>query len=158
VSLLSHMPQVGATDDWLTDPTIVKSLGPFDLDPACPKRMPWKTATTMWTKGDGALERDWSGFVWLNPPFSRWEAWIAKLAHHRTGIALLPARTETCGFFLHVWPKASAICFVRGRVSFYSLGGIRSRDNCGFAICLVAFGIEASSRLKSCKFGKTVLL
>jgi hypothetical protein len=158
MTLLAHMPQVGASDDWLTDPLIVKSLGPFDLDPACPKTMPWKTATTMWTRGDGALDREWSGFVWLNPPFSNWEAWIAKMAEHGSGIALLPARTETRGFFKHVWARASAICFVRGRVSFYTLGGIRSRDNSGFAVCLAAFGSEASSRLQSCKFGKTVLL
>jgi hypothetical protein len=152
------MPQVGASDDWLTDPLIVRGLGPFDLDPACPERMPWKTATTMWTRDDDGLNRQWHGIVWLNPPFSEWIKWIAKLCNHGNGIALLAARTETPGFFDYVWPKAFAICFVRGRVSFYTLGGIRSRDNCGFAICLVGFGLEAKARLQSCKFGKTLLL
>jgi DNA N-6-adenine-methyltransferase (Dam) len=158
MSLLGYMPQVGASDDWLTDPLIIERLGPFDLDPACPETMPWKTAQTMWTRSDGALGRAWSGFVWMNPPFSTWVAWTSKLAEHGNGIALLPARTETRGFFSYIWPKASAICFIRGRVSFYTMGGIRSRHNCGFAICLVAFGKVARCRLQCCRFGRTVFL
>jgi len=70
MSLLAHMPQIGASDDWLTDPLIIERLGSFDLDPACPETMPWKRAETMWTRSDGALGRTWSGFVWMSPPFS----------------------------------------------------------------------------------------
>lgn len=158
MSLLTHLPQVGGTDDWLTDPTIIHTLGPFTLDPACPDTMPWRTAKTMWTRRDGPLEREWFDLVWLNPPFSNWHTWTEKLAEHGDGIVLLPARTDTRGFFEHVWSNPSAVCFVRGRVSFYTLGGIRSRDNCGFAICLVAFGKDAKRRLESCKFGRTVTL
>jgi hypothetical protein len=65
MTLLAHMPQVGASDDWLTDPLVIQALGPFDLDPACPSKMPWQRAATMWTKADDSLNRDWDGFVWL---------------------------------------------------------------------------------------------
>ena len=45
------------SDTYLTDPKIIKLLGPFDLDPACPPVMPWKTAKRMLTNGDRQIGR-----------------------------------------------------------------------------------------------------
>ena len=32
---------------WLTPRYIIDALGPFDLDPCCPPKMPWRTAAEM---------------------------------------------------------------------------------------------------------------
>lgn len=57
---------------WLTPPHIIEALGPFDLDPCCPPKMPWRTAEQMVCRPDDGLAVDWTGQrVWLNPPYGR---------------------------------------------------------------------------------------
>ena len=114
-------------------------LGRFDLDPACPKKMPWPTADIMLSKG--GLEAEWSGRVWLNPPFgNQAAAWLRKLRDHGNGIALIPARTETNMFYESVWGHASAVCFIKGRPHFHRPNGSRARFNSGAPITLIAYG------------------
>jgi hypothetical protein len=62
--------------------------------------------------------------VWLNPPYGdRTHLWLAKMAAHRNGIALLYARTETQMFHDHVWGVANGIFFFKGRVCFCRADG-----------------------------------
>ena len=106
-------------DTWLTPPALVKALGKFDLDPCTPAAMPWRTASRMLSlerDGDG-LSAEWSGRVWLNPPYGRETfRWLAKLAEHKNGIALIFARTDTKGFHDEVFRKARCLFFLRGRI------------------------------------------
>lgn len=130
------------SDVWLTPPAILDRLGPFDLDPcAAPEPRPWDTATTHYALPQDGLEMEWHGRVWLNPPYSR-EArrWLARLAAHGNGIALIFARTETAWFVEQVWKKATAILFLDGRVTFHRGDGIRAKANAGAPSCLVAYG------------------
>ncbi len=114
-------PFRGATDDWLTPPHVLKALGKFDLDPCASLQQSKKTATRQFTIKDDGLMQDWFGRVWLNPPYGeQTERWLAKLAKHGNGIALVYARTETKMFFDHVWASASGIFFLKGRLSFGS--------------------------------------
>lgn len=114
-------PFRGATDDWLTPPHILKALGKFDLDPCASLQQSKKTANRKFTINDDGLSQDWFGRVWLNPPYGeQTERWLAKLAKHGNGIALVYARTETKMFFDHVWDSASGIFFLKGRLSFGS--------------------------------------
>ena len=72
---------------WLTPPHIIDTLGPFDLDPCCPPKMPWQTATEMVCRPADGLAVDWRGKrVWLNPPYGR-EAvpFLRKMAIGGTG-------------------------------------------------------------------------
>ena len=72
---------------WLTPPHIVEALGPFDLDPCCPPKMPWRTAAQMVCRPDDGLAVDWTGKrVWLNPPYGR-EAvpFLRRMANHEGG-------------------------------------------------------------------------
>lgn len=111
-------------DQWLTPPWIIEALGPFDLDPCAPVNRPWNTAKEHYTKLDDGLSKPWHGRVWLNPPYGgQTFKWIARLAEHRNGIALIFARTETKGFHNYVWNKADSIFFFRGRLSFYKVTG-----------------------------------
>lgn len=108
------------TDVWLTPPNLIQSLGVFDLDPCSPNNLPWKTANKFYSleNGEDGLSLSWDGRIWLNPPYSNWVPFMEKLKNHGNGIALIFARTETKGFFDHVWNDADSILFLKRRVKF----------------------------------------
>jgi hypothetical protein len=149
MSLSSHQaPYRGDSDDWLTPPDILAALGPFDLDPCASQAQPWPTAAAHYTILDDGLAQEWRGLVWLNPPFGPEAAtWLDRLAGYGTGIALVPARTETRWFVRHVWGRADAVLFLTPRPHFYRPDGTRAAANSGAPICLVAYGEEAAARL-----------
>lgn len=110
--------------DWLTPPEILAALGEFDLDPCASQYQPWRTAREQFTILDDGLAREWAGRVWCNPPYGPHAAhWLERCAAHGDAIALVFARTETAAFHDHVWPKADAILFLRGRLQFRLPGG-----------------------------------
>lgn len=115
-----YSKQENTTDVWLTPPGLIAQLGEFDLDPCSPNNLPWKTARTFYSldNGQDGLALEWVGRVWLNPPYSNWVPFVEKLKVHNNGIALIFARTETKGFFDHVWDGADSILFLRRRVKF----------------------------------------
>ena len=138
------------SDTWLTPPAIIDALGPFDLDPcAAPEPRPWPTADRMIAKADAdGLAENWHGRVWLNPPYSREAArWLAKLADHGHGTALVFARTETSWFVEHVWKRATLLLFLAGRVHFHHADGTRAPANSGAPSVLAAYGIDDAERL-----------
>lgn len=157
MSLSGHQSARMKSDTWLTPPEIIRALGTFDLDPCCPPRMPWKTAKRMISPPNDGLSKVWHGRVWLNPPFGKYAAgWMAKMAEHGNGIALVPARTETRMFYESVWLKASAVLFIRGRPHFHRANGTRAKMNSGAPIALVAYGEKNASILERSGLGVCV--
>jgi hypothetical protein len=141
------------SDVWLTPPTIISALGPFDLDPcAAPDPRPWPTAIEHIAKPDDGLAAVWpkEKLVWLNPPYSR-EAvkWMRRMVDHGNGIALVFARTETEWFWECVWraPTATAVLFLEGRLYFHHQTGERAAANSGAPSVLVAYGRKGAARL-----------
>lgn len=138
------------TDIWLTPPSLIEKLGKFDLDPCCPNYLPWKTAENHYSleNGQDGLVLPWSKRIWLNPPYSNWVLFLEKLKNHNNGIALLFARTETKGFFDHVWSGADSILFLKGRVKFVrrdlSGGGSSTAPS-----VLIAYGKNNTLSLKN---------
>lgn len=148
----SHHSANPQTDEWLTPPGILEALGPFDLDPCAALDQPWPTAARQLTVEDDGLDQPWAGRVWLNPPYSDAAAWMARLAEHGQGIALVFARCETSWWFAHVWPSASALLFLRGRLTFHRPDGSLSKagHNAGGPSVLIAYGMnDAASLLAS---------
>jgi hypothetical protein len=146
-------------DEWLTPPTIIEELGPFDLDPCSPIKRPWDTANNHFCVIDNGLDQNWFGRVWCNPPYGR-EAfkWLSKLYKHGNGIALIFARTETIGFHSEIWDKADAIFFFKGRLKFHYVDGTQG-GTANAPSCLVAYGQENVEKLKNCKLtGKFISL
>lgn len=141
-----HRPHDGNSHEWFTPPEILKALGPFDDDPCRPGIH------------DG-LDRKWRGFVWLNPPYGpHVGTWLARLADHGKGIAIVFARTETRWFFETVWDRADALLFLRGRLHFYR-NGQRAKYNAGGPSVLIGYGEQAVWRLRSAVLdGKLVLI
>jgi hypothetical protein len=147
-----HKPNA-VTTTWLTPPHILEALGPFDLDPcAAPEPRPWPTAARMIELPEDGLAAAWSGRVWLNPPYGLEAAqWLSKLAAHGNGIALVFARTESEMFFRQVWERATAILFLRGRLTFRLPDDVDPRKNSGAPSCLVAYGHNNYEALKTSK-------
>ena len=127
-------------DEWLTPPEIIKMLGEFDLDPCAPISRPWETAKQHYTKEDNGLIQNWEGRVFCNPPYGKEAAfWLEKCAMHGNAIALTFARTETRMFFNHIWYKATAVLFIKGRLKFYHVTGEQG-DSAGAPSVLIAYG------------------
>lgn len=134
-------------NEWLTPPSILRALGPFDLDPCAPEVRPWQMAEThYWQAG---LERAWFGRVWCNPPYApNLSKWLAKLAAHRNGTALTFARTETRAFQRFVFPVATAMLFIAGRLKFHRVDG--TEGGCAAApSVLIAYDESNAERLES---------
>ncbi len=147
-----QQPNRGRTEDWLTPPLILTALGSFDLDPACPPDMPWRTATTMLTRAEDGLTARYCGRVFMNPPYgaSLLGPWLSRLADHGNGIALVFARTETAAFVRHGWGRADAMLFLAGRLHFHYPDGSRAKANSGAPSVLIAYGGENVAALATC--------
>ena len=109
-------PRRVRTDVWLTPPWLLELLGgwqSFDLDPCASIDQPWPTARQHYTVRENGLLLPWFGNVWCNAPYSRalLRQFMARMAEHDRGIALIFARTETTTFFRYVWDHASAVLF-----------------------------------------------
>lgn len=155
---------VAKTTDLLTPPSLLVALGalqvrrdecklgpdPFDLDPCASHRQPWPTARTMWTVHEDGTSRPWHGEVWLNAPYGgELYAWLALLASHGSGMALLYARTDTRGFHGQVWDRASAVYFFEGRLFFHQpVSGSQCPANCAGPMLLACYGSKSVERAK----------
>jgi hypothetical protein len=145
----SHHNATTGTDVWLTPPHIIEALGPFDLDPcAASEPRPWETARNNYAIEDDGLRQKWDGRIFLNPPYSRMNIWLARLADHGRGAALIFARTETRTFQQEVWAKASGLLFLAGRLHFHHPDGKRAAANSGAPSVLVAYGIADAQILR----------
>lgn len=106
----------GKSDEWFTPPSVFEALGcEFDLDVASPiyfdrLHVPAKRRVICM-----ALQKEWAGFVWMNPPFggrNGIEPWLAKFFDHGNGIALAPDRTSAPWFWT-AWKRADLVLFTR---------------------------------------------
>lgn len=126
---------------WLTPRHLVEPLGEFDLDPCGAPGHELAAKTYLLENGDDGLRDEWSGRVWLNPPYGKEaEAFLARMADYGHGTALIFARTETKVWHKYVWPKAAGILFLAGRVTFLSADGVPAAANSGAPSVLVAYG------------------
>lgn len=154
MSIGRHQSARSKTTTWITPPNIIAALGgpeSFDLDPAAAPDMPWPTARRMLTERENGLSIAWFGRVWLNPPYttSMIEAFMARMADHRHGIALVFARTETQWAEQSVFGAASGILFLHGRLHFHYPDGTRAAANAGAPSMLVAYGLDDLDRLRA---------
>lgn len=134
-SKLDNPGHEGETNTWLTPLSLIKKLGPFDLDPCGYPGHP--TADRLITLPNDGLNQDWSGRVWLNPPYGRHIGkWLKKLETHGNGIALVFSRTDT-EWFQQLRPDL--VFLLKGRIAFIRPDETIS-TNAGHGSMLLAFG------------------
>lgn len=137
-------------EEWLTPPSILAALGPFDLDPCAPISRPWPTAAKHFTVEDDGFNKPWTGRVFLNPPYGNETMnWMRRMRKHNNGIALIFARTETKMFFECVWNHASALLWIQGRLHFHHASGKEARFNSGAPSVLIAYGEQNAAALRN---------
>ena len=141
-------PCTGASDEWYTPRYIFDALGVrFDLDVAPPFAGPSHVPTDSWIY-DRSLERAWSGFVWMNPPFGGRNGlvpWLDRFFQHGNGIALTPDRTSA-PWWQDANCRADATLFIAGKVKFIRPDGSEGKSP-GSGTTLFAAGDLAISAL-----------
>jgi hypothetical protein len=111
--MMGHWESIGQSDEWYTPKSVFDALGEyFDLDVAAPAHglthVPAKSFIT-----EDSLDKQWHGFIWMNPPFGTRNAlvpWLAKFFAHGNGIALVPDRTSA-EWFRQAWSQSSLALF-----------------------------------------------
>lgn len=131
----NHLANGSGENEWYTPAKYIEAardvlLG-IDLDPAS-SAVAQETvqADEYYTATDDALDREWHGRVWLNPPYSKdlIPLFIAKLVNEfgsgRVSSAILLTHSYTDTAWFHTAEsRCHAVCFTRGRIGFVSPSG-----------------------------------
>lgn len=140
------------SSEWRTPLNLLEGyvyrFAPVDLDPCSADSH--VNAKRYYTEAENGLIQPWHGFVFMNPPYGREVGnWCEKAASEAvddtTVIGLLPGRVDTQWFHDHVFSKAKAVVFIKGRLTFE--GAVNGAP---FPSCLVLWGesSEAVGRFK----------
>lgn len=137
------------SNEWYTPKYIFDALGcKFDMDVASPVSLEHVNISTDTFITTNSLERDWKGFVWMNPPFGHQKdkfLWLNKFIDHGNGIALTPDRTSA-PWWQYSAKKMDAILFVAGKIKFIKPDGTLGEQP-GNGTTLFAIGNEGVSAL-----------
>lgn len=130
-----HVSNNSGENEWYTPPQYIEAaratMGGIDLDPATSeKAQETVKAKKFYTSDDDGLLKPWKGTVWLNPPYSKdlIGRFCDKLAEgiddgKVTAAILLVNNATDTAWFHRVASKASAVCFVKGRIAFHDANG-----------------------------------
>ncbi len=115
----------------------------FDID-VCATEATAKCDIYYTPEIDG-LKQDWNGNCWMNPPYGREIGkWIKKAYEESlkgaTVVCLIPARTDTTYWHEYIFPYASEIRFIKGRLKFGN-----STNSAPFPSALVIFKNDSNS-------------
>lgn len=130
-----HVAQNSGNNEWYTPSEYIDAarlvMGEIDLDPASnPIANETVKASTYYTVDDNGLDQQWTGRVWMNPPYAKGliDRFSSKLRDHyiqndiKEAIVLVNNATET-EWFQDLISVASAVVFPRSRVRFYRPDG-----------------------------------
>ena len=113
------------SDLWTTPKSLFAELNwkyKFTLDPCCTKQS--ALCDKYYTIEDDGLKQDWSNdVVFMNPPYGREIGkWVEKAYKESLKgavvVCLIPARTDTRYWHDYIFPYASGIKFLKGRLKF----------------------------------------
>ena len=110
--------QERTSDDYYTPAWVFERLGlRFDLDVCAPPGgVPWVPADRFFTMADDGLSREWTGRVWMNPPYSKATPWVDRFIEHGDGVCLVPH--ARAGWHERLWATADGLAHP-GRFYFH---------------------------------------
>lgn len=127
-----HVTFNSGNNEWYTPGKYIdlarQVLGVIDLDPAsCELANETVKAERFYSEQDNGLTKEWTGRVWMNPPYGSdlIGQFTEKFAKEYTagniteGIVLVNNATETA-WFCQMMTAASAVVFPRGRIRYNS--------------------------------------
>lgn len=119
-------------NEWYTPASYIEAartvLGAIDLDPASSELANETVgAKTIYTADDNSLDAEWSGRVWLNPPYGRMAGdFAARLINEHiqgnvtAAVLLVNAHCTDTAWFQPLWDYT--LCFTDHRIDFDSAG------------------------------------
>lgn len=120
----------------------------FDIDLAAEDET--AKCDVYYTVENDAFKYDWKeNNCWLNPPYGREQIkWVKRSSDEvekwgNTIVMLIPARPDTKVWHETIFPNASIICFVKGRLKF---GGVK--ESAPFPSALIVFGEVNEEQIK----------
>jgi phage N-6-adenine-methyltransferase len=143
---LFNDPQEELTsDDYYTPKWIFDALDlTFDIDVASPPNgPPFTPCNAYFTKETNGLTSDWSGLVFMNPPFSQMTPWVEKFIDHANGIALLPMSKSR--WFNMLWESNAAIVSLPSTLKFHDPKG--GKGSIFLGTILAGFGDQSIKAL-----------
>lgn len=77
------------------------------------------------------------------PPF------VEKFLDHGNGVSLIPARTDTKLFHDKIFPKVDGLFFLKGRITFFHVSGIKSDFTLNAPVVFLAMGRDNIEALRT---------
>jgi ParB family chromosome partitioning protein len=163
------------SNEWYTPAKYIEAartvMGGIDLDPAsCEMANETVKATRYYSLKNNGLNHDWSGRIWLNPPYGKvnpipgsvksyQKIFVQKLLHEyaagriEQAILLLLGNSCFAHYFYPLWNHP--LCFHDGYISFYKPDG--TTDDFGFGTIFVYLGPNESKFIEVfSQFGRVV--
>lgn len=135
----------------------------FTVDVACLSTSALVQEKYFTPETDG-LTQSWAGErFWCNPPYDNLKTWIEKCFHEyenndATGMILIPSRTDTQAFQNYIFPRSTAVCFIKRRLKFdnpslpsWSEDGSHKVSSAPFPSCIVVLGEMTEEQLSYLK-------
>jgi phage N-6-adenine-methyltransferase len=130
-----HVSHNTGENEWYTPEQYIDAarrvMGSIDTDPASSDLANQTVkAGTYYTENENGLDKEWSGNIWMNPPYSQplISEFIAAFAEKynadefNQACVLVNNATET-GWYQSLLVFATAVCFLKGRVKFIDKNG-----------------------------------
>lgn len=129
----AHVASNSGQNEWYTPPEYIEAaravMGGIDLDPASSDIANERVkAARYFTAEDDGLAQEWSGRVWMNPPYAKKliEPFIEKIVKSEIDQAVVLVNNGTDSKWGQKLLIASnAVCFPSGRIRFMSPSGER---------------------------------
>jgi hypothetical protein len=151
--LFAVQQEATTSDDYYTPAWVFERLGlEFDLDVCAPPGgIPWIPAARHFDMADDGLAQEWSGRVWMNPPYSNSTPWVDRFIAHGSGVALV----QHCRSRWHskLWAAADGLADPNGSTpdgAMFQFVRDGRLEHVFMPVVLAAFGaecVEAIGRL-----------
>jgi phage N-6-adenine-methyltransferase len=147
-----HVSFNSGNNEWYTPKEFIEAarsaMGSIDLDPASNDiANEIVKAETYYTVETNGLDKEWTGNVWMNPPYASdligkfVDKLIEQRENYKQAIILVNNATET-EWFNKLISISSAVCFPKSRVKFYMPDGKTGAPLQGQAVLYVGKNIE----------------